>query len=272
MKGYRDEESPPIYKRRTEITSNPTKKIKTTKEIYTVAADFCQSNNGEKSLVALALIDEQILIYQLKQSGVKISMVESFSFYAKFPGKAAVSSLCLDHYVTDGRPIICIGSQLGDILIYYLDHVNSAGKVCQKLMIGFNFFERGINKVASVSETEDDDDDSLLNSRSNTKTFVVKVGSDATKTPSQQYRTKNITYNNNSRSDSGSDSHSGYNKTSKHESGNLKLTSQHFSTTIVEATKQIQDDFWEVLMNARKPEEGPDGIQLWNCIYRKIKD
>ena len=25
-------------------------------------------------------------------------------------------------------------------------------------------------------------------------------------------------------------------------------------------------------MNARKPEEGPDGIQLWNKIYKKIKD
>ena len=33
------------------------KKIKTTKEIYTVAADFCQSKDGEKSFVALALID-----------------------------------------------------------------------------------------------------------------------------------------------------------------------------------------------------------------------
>lgn len=40
----------------------------------------------------------------------------------------------------------------------------------------------------------------------------------------------------------------------------------------MEATKQIQDEFWEVLMNARKPEEGPDGIQLWNRIYKKIKD
>ena len=153
-------------------------------------------------------------------------MVEAFSFYAKFPGKAAVSSLCLDHYVTDGRPIICIGSQLGDILIYYLDHVNSSGKVCQKLIISFNFFERGINKVASASGSDDDDDDSLLNSRSNTKTFLVKVGSDATKTPSDQkhYRMKN-SHNMNSRSDSeGSDSHENYQRTSKNDK-NLRLTS-----------------------------------------------
>ena len=86
-------------------------------------------------MVALALIDQQILIYQLKQSGVKISMNELFSFYTKFPGKAAVSALCLDHYVTDRRPIICIGSQHGDVAIYYLDHLNSKGNVCQKLII-----------------------------------------------------------------------------------------------------------------------------------------
>lgn len=58
MKGGKDDEPQFLYKRRTDITSNPTKKIKTTKEIYTVAADFCQSKNGDKSLVALALIDD----------------------------------------------------------------------------------------------------------------------------------------------------------------------------------------------------------------------
>ena len=89
------------YLKQKEKDKKITRKIKTTKEIYTVAADFCQSKDGEKSIVALALIDQQILVYQVKQSGVKISMVEEFSFYAKFPGKAAISSLCLDHYVTD---------------------------------------------------------------------------------------------------------------------------------------------------------------------------
>ena len=137
-------------------------------------------------------------------------MVESFSFYAKFPGKAAVSALCLDRYVTDGRPIICIGSQQGDIAIYYLDHVNNLGKPCQKHILNFNFFERGMNKVVSGSESEGDDVDSLLNSRSNTKSFIVKVGSDMTRTPSEQnIRKKNAT--NNSNSDSGSDSQD-YNK------------------------------------------------------------
>ena len=57
---------------RREKEQKITRKIKTTKEIYTVAADFCQSPCGEKALVALALIDQQILLYQVKQSGVKV--------------------------------------------------------------------------------------------------------------------------------------------------------------------------------------------------------
>ena len=57
-------------------------------------------------------------------------MVEQFSFYVRFPGKAPISALCLDHYVTDQRPIICLGSQDGDIAIYYLDKLNpETGKV-----------------------------------------------------------------------------------------------------------------------------------------------
>lgn len=106
-------------------------------------------------------------------------MVEEFSFYAKFPGKAVtVSALCLDHYVTDSRPIICLGSQLGDIAIYYLDHVNKDGKIGPKLIQSFNFFERGINKVVSDEGSDDNEDvDSLLDQGTTKKGFVFKVNS-----------------------------------------------------------------------------------------------
>lgn len=155
------------------------RKLKKTKEIHTIAADYCQSRKGDNSIVALALIDNQVLIYQVKQSGVKISMVESFSFYAKFQKQACIASLCLDHYVTDGRPIIVLGSQHGDIAIYYIDHVNSQGKVCQKLIEQFNFFERGVNKLNTDSEDDKDDgDDSLTLDRASTgqKSFVFRLG------------------------------------------------------------------------------------------------
>ena len=45
------------YFKAKEEKKKVTRKLKTTKEIYTVAADFCQSKNGENSLVALALVD-----------------------------------------------------------------------------------------------------------------------------------------------------------------------------------------------------------------------
>ena len=89
-------------------------------------------------------------------------------------------------------------------------------------MISFNFFERGVNKVVSGSESEDDDDDSLLNSRSNTKTFVVKVGSDATKTPSDKKYNRVKNPGNNSNSDSGSDSND---YTGSKQDNNLRRTS-----------------------------------------------
>ena len=113
-------------------------------------------------------------------------MVELFSFYAKFPKQACISSLCLDHYVTDSRPIICVGSQHGDIAIYYVDHVNSQGKVCQKLITQFNFFERGVNKINTDSENEDYNDSVMNDDKVQHKSFVFKVGgkSDNTKTPS----------------------------------------------------------------------------------------
>ena len=106
---------------------------------------------------------------------------------AKFPeGKInSVSTLCLDHYVTDQRPILCLGSQLGDVAVYYLDHVNPDGRVGEKLIVKFNFFERGINKVDEGTD-DDDDVDSLLDRGLNLNQsgvshsggFVVKVGQD----------------------------------------------------------------------------------------------
>ena len=42
--------------------------------------------------------------------------------------------------------------------------------------------------------------------------------------------------------------------------------------TLVEATKQIEDDYWELLMNTREKKEGPDGIKLWNKLVTKIKN
>lgn len=104
--------------------------------------------------MGLALIDRQVLIYYIKQNGTKIGLEEQFSFYVNFPNKGSVSSLSIEQYVTNGRPIICLGSQNGDIAIYYLDGKDSKGKMCQRLIDQFNFFERGMAKSAINKENE----------------------------------------------------------------------------------------------------------------------
>ena len=114
-------------------------KIKHTKAIYTVSADFAEDMEitGERDKVGvmgLALIDRQVLVYFLKQNGTKINLIEQFSFYVHFPNKGSVSSLSIERYVGNGRPIMCLGSQNGDIAIYYLDGKDSKGKFCQSLI------------------------------------------------------------------------------------------------------------------------------------------
>ena len=49
--------------------------------------------NEEVGLVAIALIEREVKIYHIKQSGAKISLIESFSFFAKFSSGEAVSCL-----------------------------------------------------------------------------------------------------------------------------------------------------------------------------------
>ena len=72
-------------------------------------------------MLAIALIDKEVKIYNLKQSGTKISLVEQFSFIVHFSSDTAASFIYLERYVTNGRPIVCIGTFFGDIALYYLD-------------------------------------------------------------------------------------------------------------------------------------------------------
>ena len=113
--------------------------INVAKAVYTVATDY----NEELGLTALALIDREVKIYTVKQSGGKIQLNDSFSFKQNFPDKVAVSSLQLGRYVTNGRPIIVMGSLHGDISILYIDLERSKeGK--PMLLAKFNFHERGV--------------------------------------------------------------------------------------------------------------------------------
>lgn len=127
--------------------------VQQTKDVHVVAVDYCMSDDTSKkdSLMAIALIDRQVIIYQLKQTGGKIQLVELKSFYAKFSSGAPITALCLDWYVTNTRPIVCIGSQKGEIQIFFVDEFNSEGqpKVLQK----FSFIDRGPSKLGLSSDS-----------------------------------------------------------------------------------------------------------------------
>lgn len=94
-----------------------------TKAVHVLACDY----NEDLELVALALIDREVKIYFVKQSGAKISLKESFSFYVKFPNGGAVACLHVDKFVTNNRPILSLGSLNGDIAVYFLDQLQPVG-------------------------------------------------------------------------------------------------------------------------------------------------
>jgi hypothetical protein len=110
-------------------------------------------------LLAIALIDGEIKIYHVKQSGTKINLVESFSFFVTFSSGSAASCLQIERFVTNGRPIVCVGSPTGDIGIYYLDDdkakrdVRGGPTVLQR----FSFKDRGM-KVEVDDQARDSDD------------------------------------------------------------------------------------------------------------------
>jgi len=123
------------------------------KAVYAVAADF----NSELGLLAIALIDREIKLYKIKQNGTKIRLEEHFSFQVKFPSHAPVTALHIEKYVTNGRPIICLGSQLSEIMIYYLDGEDEKEKPRPYPLRQFKFFERGESRTQNDTGYEESD-------------------------------------------------------------------------------------------------------------------
>lgn len=44
------------------------------------------------------------------------------------------------------------------------------------------------------------------------------------------------------------------------------------SGLLVDTTKMVTDDYWDLLMNTRPKIEGPDGIYLWNEVQKRIRN
>jgi hypothetical protein len=93
---------------------NRRNKIKHTKKIYTVCATY----HPELNLLAVALIDREVRLYRLLQQGAKLLFQEHFSFTVR---DVIVTSLHLEQYVVNSRPILCVGKANGDIAIFYVD-------------------------------------------------------------------------------------------------------------------------------------------------------
>lgn len=59
---------------------NRKNKIKHTKKVYSVCADFHSGLN----ILALSLIDKEVKLYKLKQNGARVIFMELFSFHLRF--------------------------------------------------------------------------------------------------------------------------------------------------------------------------------------------
>ena len=109
------------------------------KQINCTALDF----NKELGLLAISLIDKEIKIYQFKESttGKTLELVEFKSFFLKF--QAPATCLSIQKYAKNSRPILCIGSNLGDVGVYYLDSESSE----PQQVLRFNFIDKNLAKL-----------------------------------------------------------------------------------------------------------------------------
>ena len=117
------------------------------KNVSCVAADFLQGSDPKNSYFCLSLIDKQILVYYIKQTGSRYQLEELFSFYVKLPTRIGlITTLSLARNAQNFRPILCLGSDQGDIFVYYLDYVNPKTDKPEPLLKSkFNFFTQKLS-------------------------------------------------------------------------------------------------------------------------------
>ena len=147
-------------------------------------------------MLAIALIDREIKIYHVKQSGTKINLVESFSFSVTFPTGSAASCLQIERFVTNGRPIVCVGSAIGDIGIYYLDDdKEKRRKFGPTILQKFSFSDRGIKMdVDDLAKDSDDNNKSpevRISFRSKERPNIASAAHNLYQNETSNYETTN---------------------------------------------------------------------------------
>jgi hypothetical protein len=131
-------------------------KIKANKEVYCVSVDY----HEELQYVAVALVDREVYIYKAKQAGNKVGFHTIFSFRANIPNGATISTISVEKYVTNGKPILILGTFSGDVLIYWLtidpefEFLTEKQKLAErkepKLFKKFNFFDKNLPKATKA--------------------------------------------------------------------------------------------------------------------------
>ena len=132
------------------------KKIKLTKEVYCIGVDY----HKELGYIAVALVDREVSIFRVKNNANKVSIINCSKFRAHLPNKSTISSINIEKYVTNGRPILIIGSFHGDIIIYQLaidpnfENMTESEKVASskepQIIRKFNFFDKNLTRPTKV--------------------------------------------------------------------------------------------------------------------------
>jgi len=66
--------------------------------------------NEELGYVAVALVDREVNVFKAKQMGNKTLFVTVFSFRATLPSNSTISSINIEKYMTNGRPILVLAT------------------------------------------------------------------------------------------------------------------------------------------------------------------
>lgn len=156
-------------------------KQRQTKSVYCM----CAAYNEELGLLALSLIDKEIQIYRIKQNGSKVHFVPHSSFDAKY----YTTCMFMERCVANSRPILCMGSNTGEIQIYYLNEHTTDQKKSQDGKVRakqhknspFNFFKcpaRHANE-ANTAETAGPASSNQFKGDKHTHTFNTSANKSA---------------------------------------------------------------------------------------------
>lgn len=212
----------------------------------------------ELQYVAVALVDREVYIYKAKQSGNKVGFHTIFSFRANLPNGATISTISVEKYVTNGKPILILGTFSGDVLIYWLtidpefEFLTEKQKLAErkepKLFKKFNFFDKNLPRATKAEI----DAHSNLGKQSRGISFKSQrlLGG-----PENAFVKKQDS------------SVSDY-----HNDTDVDQPSVRDNAPLLDPQKLVQDDYWNLFMHTRDKKAGPDGLYLLREVQQRVRN